>query len=213
MAPLEILQAKSEVASREEAVIQARKLIQDNQDNLKNILNISFDSPEGQKEIKPLDSPKFLVDAPVLLNESILTALKKRPDYQAKKKELDNKNIQVRFNENQLYPTLDLVASFGLNGISGDTAPPPNNSAFDGDFGNSLERTYSGDFSTWEGGLLFKYPFGNRDAESRLAVSRLETAQILLSIRDLEKTIVVEVREAARLINTNKIRVQAARVA
>ena len=42
LAPLEILQAKSEVASREEAVIQARKLIQDNQDNLKNILNISL---------------------------------------------------------------------------------------------------------------------------------------------------------------------------
>jgi outer membrane protein TolC len=35
----------------------------------------------------------------------------------------------------------------------------------------------------------------------------------LLDIKDLEKTIVVEVREAARLINTNKKRVQAARVA
>ena len=33
LAPLEILQAQSEVASREEAVIQAGKLIQDNQDN------------------------------------------------------------------------------------------------------------------------------------------------------------------------------------
>ena len=34
-----------------------------------------------------------------------------------------------------------------------------------------------------------------------------------MNIRDLEKTIVLEVREAARLINTNKKRVQAARVA
>ena len=120
LAPLEILQAKAEVASREEAVIRARKLIQDNQDNLKNILNIPFDSPEGLKEIQPMDSPKFLVEAPVSLRESILTALKKRPDYLARKKELNNKHIQVKFNENQLYPTLDLVASFGLNGISGD---------------------------------------------------------------------------------------------
>ena len=55
LAPLEILQAKSEVASREEAVIQAHKLIQDNQDILKNILNIPFDSPEGMKEIRPLE--------------------------------------------------------------------------------------------------------------------------------------------------------------
>lgn len=216
LAPLEILQAQSEVASREEAVIRARKLIQDNQDNLKNIINIPFDSPEGQKEIQPLDSPKFLVEAPVSLKESILTALKKRPDYLRKKKELNNKHIQVKFNENQLYPTLDLVASFGLNGISGDAQSvgfPPSTNPFGGNFGKSQQRTFSGDFSTWEGGFLFKYPLGNRDAKSRLAVSQLEAAQLLMNIRDLEKTIVLEVREAARLINTNKKRVQAARVA
>ena len=216
LAPLEILQAKSEVASREEAVIRAHKLIQDNQDSLKNILNIPFDSPEGLKEIQPLDSPKFLVEAPVSLRESILTALKKRPDYLKRKKELNNKHIQVKFNENQLYPTLDLVASFGLNGISGDAQAvgfPPSTNPFGGNFGKSQERTFGGDFSTWEGGFLFKYPLGNRDAESRLAVSKLETAQLLMNIRDLEKTIVLEVREAARLINTNKKRVQAARVA
>jgi outer membrane protein len=216
LAPLEILQAQSEVASREEAVIQSRKLIQDNQDNLKNILNIPFDTPDGRKEVQPLDSPKFLVEAPAPLQESILTALKMRPDYLAKKKVLDSKNIQVKFNENQLYPTLDLVGSFGLNGISGDAKAvgfPPATSPFGGNFGKSQERTFAGDFSTWEGGFLFKYPLGNRDAKSRLAVSRLEAAQLLMDIKDLEKTIVVEVREAARLISTDKKRVQAARVA
>ena len=221
LAPLEILQAKSEVASREEAVIQARKLIQDNQDNLKNILNISFDSPEGMQEIQPLDSPKFFVKAPVLLKESILTALKKRPDYLSKKKELDNKNIQVKFNENQLYPSLDLVSSFSLNGISGTQIPVPNfgtgaafvTSPFGGGYDKSIDRAFSGDFPAWEAGLVFKYPLGNRAAKSRLAVSKLETAQLLMDIKDLEKTIVVEVREAARQINTDKKRVQAARVA
>ena len=221
LAPLEILQAQSEVASREEAVITARKLIQDNQDNLKNILNIPFDSPEGLKEIQPLDSPKFIMEAPVSLRESILTALKKRPDYLAKKKQLNNKHIQVKFNENQLYPTLDLVASFGLNGISGTAVPVRNfspppltvTSPFAGNYGKSIENAFSGDYPSWEAGLVFKYPLGNRDAKSRLAVSQLETAQLLMDIKDLEKTIVLEVREAARLINTNKKRVQAARVA
>jgi outer membrane protein len=221
MAPLEILQAQSEVASREEAVIQARKLIQDNQDNLKNILNISFDSPEGMKEIRPLDSPKFLVEAPVPLKESISTALKMRPDYLTKKKELDNKNIQVKFNENQLYPSLDLVGSFGLNGISGTAIPvrnfnpPPltTTNPFGGSYGKSIGNAFSGDYPSWEAGLVFKYPLGNRAARSRLTVSKLETAQLLMDIKDLEKTIVVEVREAVRQINTDKKRVQASRIA
>jgi len=213
LAPLEILQAKSEVAAREEAVIQAGKLIQDNQDNLKNILNIPFDSSDGMKEILPLDSPKFLVEAPAPLQESIKTALENRPDYLSKKKDLDSKNVLVKFNENQLYPTLDLVASFGLNGISGDRSGIPPPSPFTGSFGRSQDRAFSGDFSTWEGGLLFKYPLGNRAAKSRLTVAKLEVAQLLLDIKDLEKTIIVEVREAVRQINTDKKRIQVARVA
>ncbi len=213
LAPLEILQAQSEVASREEAVIQARKLIQDNQDNLKNILNIPFDSPDGMKEIQPLDSPQFLIETPISLKDSIRTALMKRPDHLSKKKELDSKNILVKFNENQLYPTLDLVASFGLNGIAGDRSGIPPPSPFTGNFGRSQERTFSGDASTWEGGLLFKYPLGNRAAKSRLSAAKLAAAQLLMDIKDLEKTIVVEVREAIRQINTDKKRVQAARIA
>jgi outer membrane protein TolC len=116
----------------------------------------------------------------------------------------------VQFNENQLYPSLDLVASFGLNGISGKDV---GGSPFGGNFGRSQERTFSGDASTWEGGFIFKYPLGNRDAESRLTAAKLEVAQLLMAIKDLEKTIVLEVREATRQITTDKKRVQVARVA
>ncbi len=215
LAPLEILQAKSEVASREEGVIQSQKLIQDNQDNLKNILNIPFDSPDGRKEILPLDAPQFIVTEPPRLEESIKTALANRPDYLAKKKELENQKIQVKFNQNQLYPSLDLVASFGLNGIAGEVQPTGfgTDNPLGGNYGRSLDRTFSGNFSTWEGGLLFKYPLGNRAAKSRLTASKLQAAQLLLDIKDLEKTIILEVREAARQIHTNIKRVQAARLA
>lgn len=217
MAPLEILQAKSEVASREESVIQARKLILDNQDRLKNILNIQFDSPDGMKEIDPRDAPQFLAEAPISLDASIKSALQKRPDYLTRTKELANKNIQVKFNENQLYPSLDLVASFGLNGISGDAQlvgfGTPRRSPFGGNIGRSNERTFSGNYSSWEGGFVLKYPLGNRKAKSRLNAAKLEVAQLLMDIKDLEKTIVLEVREALRQITTNKKRVQAARVA
>ena len=50
LAELEILQAKSEVASRDEQLLNAQNLIEDNEDNLKSILNVSFDSEEGLKK-------------------------------------------------------------------------------------------------------------------------------------------------------------------
>ena len=219
MAPIEILQAQSEVASREEAVLVARKAIRDNEDRLKNIINLPFDSEAGQKELVPLDRPEFSIGPPIILHEAIQEALANRPDYLAKKKELENKNILVQFNKNQLYPSLDLVGTFGLNGLAGTAIPFQQfgggiqRSRFGGNYGDSLEEVFSGEFKNWEVGLLFSYPLGNRAAKSRLSASRLEAAQLLLDIKDLEKTIVVEVREAVRKIQTDIKRVQAARVA
>lgn len=218
MAPLEILQAQAEVASREEDVINAQKLIQDNEDNLKNILNIQFDSEKGTKNIEPLDAPEFDPEGKIDLNEAIRVALKNRPDYLARKKELESRNIQVKFNENQLYPSLDLVASYTLNGLSGDARTvslggPPRVSQFGGSFGRGLERALSTDFDSWSAGVVFSYPLGNRAAESQLTASKLEVSKLLLDIKDLEKTIIVEVREAVRQFETAIKRVQAARVA
>ncbi|QPJ63308.1 MAG: TolC family protein [Candidatus Nitronauta litoralis] len=219
LAPIEILQAQSEVASREEGVLLAEKAIADAEDQLKNIMNINFDSQEGKKEFKPLDPADFMLGKKIVLSEAITEALENRPDFLVRKKELENQNINVKFNENQLYPSLDLVGTFGLNGLSGTAGSIQQfgggsvRSRFGGNYGQSLDDVFSGDFKNWEVGLLLNYPIGNRAAESRLTASRLQAAQLLLEIKDLEKSIVVEVRQASRQILTDIKRVHAARVA
>ena len=207
LAELEILQAKSNVASREERLLNAQNLIDDNGDNLKSILNFSFDSEEGLKEIIPADSPVFEPGAENSLEEALKTALIHRPDLLAKKMELENRNIEAKYNENQTLPTLDLVGSLGLNGLSGDS------STKNGSYDSALSEAFSTDFRLWQFGINLSYPLGNRAAKSKLAIKRLEVAQLLLNIKDLEKTIVVEVREAHRQIKTDIKRVQATRVA
>ena len=207
LAELEILQAKSDVASREERLLNAQNLIDDNGDNLKSILNFSFDSEEGLIKIIPADSPVFKPGSENSLEEALQTALIHRPDLLAKKKELDNRNIETKYNENQMLPTLDLIGSLGLNGLSGDSATT--NGAYD----TALSEAFSTKFGLWEFGLNLSYPLGNRAAKSKLAAKRLEVAQLLLDIKELEKNIVVEVREAHRQIKTDIKRVQATRVA
>ncbi|GJL78214.1 MAG: RND transporter [Nitrospinaceae bacterium] len=218
VAPLEILQAQSEVASREELLLQAEDLIQDNEDNLKNILNITFDSPEGLKKVIPADKPQFKPDQAMALGEAIKKALANRPDFLSRKTELANENILVKYNENQIYPSVDLFGSLGLNGISGNAVPITSGtvtgtSRFGGGYDDALNNTISRDFYQWEFGVRLNYPLGNRSAKSRLTASRLKVAQTLLDIKDLEKKIVVEVREAVRQIKTEAKRVQATRVA
>ena len=207
LAELEILQAKSNVASREERLLNAQNLIDDNGDNLKSILNFSFDSEEGLIKIIPADSPVFEPGSENSLEEALQTALIHRPDLLAKKMELDNRNIETKYNENQTLPTLDLVGSLGLNGLSGDS------STKNGSYDSALSEAFSTDFRLWQFGINLSYPLGNRAAKSKLAAKRLEVAQLLLDIKELEKNIVVEVREAHRQIKTDIKRVQATRVA
>jgi outer membrane protein len=207
LAELEILQAQSEVASRDEELLNAQNLIEDNEDNLKNIINLSFDSVDGLKKIIPADSPVFKPGSENSLETALKLAMTYRPDLQAKKKELDNRNIEVKYNENQIFPSVDLVGSLGLNGLSGDS------STANGGYDTALSETFSTKFRLWEFGINLSYPLGSRAAKSRLTAKKLEVAQLLLDIKELEKNIVVEVREAHRQIETDIKRVHAAKVA
>jgi outer membrane protein len=207
LAELEILQAKSEVASRNQQLLNAQNLIEDNEDNLKNILNLSFDSEEGLKKIIPADKPVFKFGQEISLENSLKAALTDRPDLLAKKIQLENRNIDTKYNENQMLPTLDLVTSLGLNGLSGDSTTT------DGSYNQALSETYSTKFGQWGFGLNLSYPLGNRAAKSKLSAKRMEVAQLLLDIKDLEQNIVVEVREAHRQIKTDIKRIQSAKIA
>jgi len=217
MAEIETLQAESEVASREESLLIAHDAIQDNEDNLKSLLNINFESTEGHNSIYPSDKPSMIIED-VDLNAVIKEALSIRPDYLGKKKELDNQNIMVKYKENQIYPSIDLVGSLGLNGLSGNAIEVTSGtftgkSSFGGGYGEALSHALSANYLNWELGVKLSYPLGNRSAKSQLAASRLEAAQLILSIKELEKEIILEVREAVRQLKTDVKRVQASTVA
>ena len=217
LAPIETLQAESEVASREEFLLTAQDAIEDNQDKLKNILNIEFLSSEGLRPIYP-STPANIIIEEIDIKESMKMALANRPDYLGKKKDLENKDILVKYQENQIYPSVDLVGSMGLNGLSGEAITIAagtfqGTSAFGGSYGNSLTDSLSTNYYDWEIGVKFSYPLGNRAAKSKLSTSRLEKAQLILDIKDLEREIILDIREAVRQLKTDFKRIKAATVA
>ena len=217
MAQIESLQAESDVASREESLLVAQDLIHDNEDKLKNILNFDFTSDEGLNSIHPSDQPNFLIEK-INFNEAMKKALSTRPDYLAKTKELDNKDILVKYQENQLYPSVDIVGSFGVNGLSGNAIDVTSGtfkgrSAYGGSYGTALTDSLSTNFYDWELGLKLSYPIGNRSAKAKLAASRLNKAKQILSMKSLEKKIVLEIRESIRQLKTDAKRIKASQIA
>lgn len=198
LAPIEVLQAETEIARIQEVIIVAANAVRDSEDLLKRVMHLSLVGEFADVEILPTDPPAY---SPPLIDQSaeIAEALEQRPDLIQAKLDLANRNIELVFNKNQILPTLDIAASLRFNGIS------------DG-FGNSIDE-FDGDRRELQVGLLFRYPLANRQAKSRVRQSRLAIRQQLLRIKDLEERIAEEVRRAARGVQASSKLVQASKAA
>jgi outer membrane protein TolC len=195
LAPIEILVAKSSIASREEAVLVAQKGMEDADDQLKQLLH--QDETPGSGLLFPTDTP---TGAAVDFNAKDLLplVLQKRPEIEAARLQAQNKGLSVQVAENQLRPSLDLVGAIGPSG-TGQT------------LSRSLDPLFSsGDFYRWEAGLLLTYPIGNGAAVASLAMEKAEHR-----IREIERDrwigqVALEVREGDRRVRTDFKRVQTA---
>lgn len=198
LAPIEVLQAETEIARINEQIIIAANAVRDAEDRLKRAMHLSLVGEFADVEILPTDPPAY---SPTQIDQAaeIRQALEQRPDLKQAKLTLDNQNITLVFNQNQVLPTLDIAGSLRFNGIS-DT------------FGDSL-----GEFDTkrreFAVGLVFSYPLGNRRAKGQVRQSRLAIRQQLLRIKELEENAMEEVRRAMRGVRASSELVQATRAA
>ena len=221
MAPIEITQAEAAVASREEGIIVAESSIRDAQDQLKMAIDPTIDLDSWEVEIIPTDKPSFELQS-FELQECIETAFKNRPDYDRQKVAISSRELSIRYTKNQLRPAIDLVASISSNGLDG-VKPIMEGNPFtgkyeiigyeEGGFGGAMKDVLSFDNRDWSIGFNVSLPIQNRAAESAHARSKVELTQEEARLRNLELSIILEVRQAVRAVETNKKRVEATRKA
>lgn len=199
MAELDILQARSEYAAREEEVIVAERAVADNENFLKQLIT---DEISRVLDLKLRIAPPMLPDTgPVTLNKDLEKAFELRPDFRQALLDIQKRQINVVFTRNQALPRLDLLASLGVNGI-------------DTDFARSFNRASGAeDTLTLNAGAVFSVPIPNRDARGQLQVSKLETARALIDLKRLEQDIFVRADNAAGQIDTTRKRIEATREA
>jgi outer membrane protein len=217
LAPLDVVAAESEVASREEGVIVAEATVASSEDALKTAIFPKNDPDTWALRIVPTDRPKA-EQREVNAAAAIQTALEKRTDILATRKALENNDIQLKFARNQVLPTFDLVAGYGATGIGGtqlirDEFGGPVITTIPGGYGDALSSVFGFDFPTWSVGVNFAYPLFNRQARAASAQASISKDQALANLTRLELEIAQEVRNAARGVETNYKRVQSTRAA
>src|SRR5262245_16058973 len=117
MAPLDVVSAQSEVASREEGVIVAENQLYEAEDALKQVI-FTRNPDTWATRIIPTDRPTA-EPVSVDIEAAVPNAFENRTDVQGGRKLLERSDINVQFAKNQTLPQLDLVANYGGSGVGG----------------------------------------------------------------------------------------------
>ena len=217
MAPLDVVQAQSEVAGREEGVIVAENDLREAEDTLKRSIFPGNDPAMWELRVVPTDRPTA-EPYPVDVDAATAKALSNRTDVVVARKNLERTDIDVRYARSLTLPQVDLVGSYGGIGIGGtqlvrDSFGGPVVSTVPGGYGDATSAVFANDFPNWRIGFNLSYPILNRSTKANSAQARLAREQVETSLRRLELTVASEVRTAARAVNTNLKRVETSRAA
>ncbi len=193
---IDLLETETIVAQRNKVLISAESNLKKAEDDLKLITNL-VDDPEVW------NAPIELVDKPILsfrkvdLIESLTNAFVYRPDYQMKMSELSIKDISIKVAKNTLYPVLDIMGSFGLNGLGGNLQ-------------DALE-IMDPDYKNWYVGANVRIPWGGAE-RAQYNQTKLDKAKTLIELKRLEQKIILEVRDKVRAVDIQFRQVKASEI-
>jgi outer membrane protein TolC len=220
LAPIEVLSAQAEVATREADILQAEAQVKNNEDRLKMILNLSAEEEKAFTSILPKDKPKSQ-ETKMALDEALVTAMENRPELRASRIGLKNQELNVTYAKNQLLPGLNLTASYWSPGVSGEQIIYLNNNPLTGIIigrvpgGSSaaMKDAFNFKYQNWSVGLTLTLPMNNFLSRAMYTQAKLNMEQSLLNLKSQEQQIFLEIKNAVRAVETNYKRIQAYRVA
>ncbi len=221
MAPIEILTAQEQVATREAEILEAEALVKNNEDALKTIINLAADEEDAETlRIVPSDKPGY-EKKDMSLEQAMAIAMQNRTDLQVSRIDLKNREINLSYAKNQLLPELSLQASYWSPGISGDQliyqgGNPLTGVVVDtipGGASDALKDTFGFKFNNWTVGLTFSIPFSTLLSRAAHAQARVNLEQATLQLKDQEQQAFLEIKNSLRAVETNFKRIQARKLA
>jgi len=219
LAPIEVLTAQAEVATREADILQAEVQVENYEDQLKTLINLEEEEDFSGK-IMPTDRPTY-AEYKITIDEALRIGMENRPDLRELKWDLENKNIEVGYTRNQLLPDLSLVASYWSPAVSGtrifyeDDNPLSGNviGTSPGNASEALKDALGFKYNNWYVGLTLTVPMNTVFSRAEHAQARVNQEKAQLTLKNAEQQAFLEIRNAVRLVETNFKRIAAYRVA
>lgn len=213
-APLDILQPRVTIATTEEQLISAVASVRNAEDRLRALLNLP--TTEWDRPIVPADDVTY---TPMTINfqEAVQRAVANRPEIDQQRLQTENARIQALYTRNQVLPALDFVAGYGLEGQAGRRIigedPQGNPVTVSDPFTDTFSQIAGLDFPGFNFGFNFGIPIFNIQARANARAAELDLEQSQTVQAQTQQNIAVEVRTAARAVDTFAQTIAATRAA
>ncbi|HLI30284.1 MAG TPA: TolC family protein [Terriglobia bacterium] len=223
LAPLDVIQAESQLATAQQNLIVAQTTFQQQQEVIKTDISKQVSGEILTADIEPTDalptpSPS---DVPPL-DEALTLAHANRPEVDLNNLNLKNEAVVLKANRNSLLPTLDFFASYQPAALYGDRllhAAAANGllgpviGKVPGGIGQAFSQIFNNDYPSYSVGLSLQMPIRNRAAQADAARALLEQHMLRTQVQQTLNSIDLNVRQAVIAVVQGRARVDAAQKA
>jgi len=224
MAPLDVVNAQSTVATDQQALISSKTSLNYQQQIIKQAIARNLNDPALMTaEVVPTDRISLdpIPEETQPVEELVQEAFRQRPELEQAVLQLKNNEITLRGARNALLPTFDAYGYYSGNGVAGSVNPQCN-TAYMGTlcsttkstgYGTALSNDFNSSAPDKGVGFNISIPLRNRTAQSVQARSLLEYRQKELYLEQLYTKIRMQVVNAQFALTNDRAQVQASKAA
>ena len=218
MAPIDVVQAQSEQATRRQTLVAARATQRTTELGLKRLIVGGTQDPNWNAELNPTDRPDFRPE-PVDIEAAVRRALSERTDIDIAKKTVAENDVTLKFLDEQLKPQVDLQAGYGLQGLGGTQLQRSGvlggtvTTSIPGGIGDAFSSLVRNAYPVWTAQLVMSYPLGVSTQKANVARGRVQLSQVQAQLKQVELQVATDVTNAALTTQSAAESVQAAQAA
>ncbi len=218
LAPIDVVQTQSEVASRREQLVVSTYNITSAEDQIKKLTSGERDASMFLVKLQPSESPRRpdSVQIPTL-EEAVRIAVENRPEMRQALLDMKNKDIDVTYTKNQKLPILDVTASYNQNGIGGRLLVRSGiggaaSQEIPGGIGDAFRNLFGYNYTGYQMGFSFVLPLGNKAAEADYSRALNERQLSQSKLEATAQSVALEVRNAITQVEMNRARIETAQI-
>nr|WP_306459699.1 TolC family protein [Edaphobacter lichenicola] len=231
LAPLDVVNSDSAVASDKQALVASKTNLEYQQLLMKQAILRNLNDPQmSQAPVIPTDRVALdrLPEEDLQVEDLVKQAYANNPQIEQAVLNMKNNEITIKAFKNGLLPIVDAYAFYGGSALGGaqnpnavnfnSTAPPPNNKYPPGTFpsvgyGDVFQNTFNNNAPDKGVGVNMTIPLRNRQAQADQARSQMEYRQSQMRLQQLYTLIRIQVTNQQYALTNDRAQVQAAQAA